>query len=191
MGEFLDFVSRHVFASIVGAAGMALTLIGFAEQAEKIATGWKAWQLQALGAALFFISVIMVLVSYDSERADVASADVTHPITATAAEPAAMGLLEREYLSLMSGKHTKLQEQKFLRTYVGKEMELSLELASIDGYLLTGQFLAGDNADVFVSFSREWADYLANKNVGDKIRFRATIMKERENYYSLGKAKPL
>src|SRR3546814_18519159 len=52
----------------VGAFSVISYGLGIAEQAQAITIRFKAWQLQALGAAFFFIAVVMVLVSYDQER---------------------------------------------------------------------------------------------------------------------------
>src|SRR3546814_8355389 len=68
MGELVNCLGNHGLASIVGAFSVISYGLGIAEQAQAITIRFKAWQLQALGAAFFFIAVVMVLVSYDQER---------------------------------------------------------------------------------------------------------------------------
>jgi hypothetical protein len=68
MGELFRFLGRHVVASLFGAAGVILLTLGYADQAEAIATRFAPWQFQALGAAFFVIFVVMVLVSYDRKH---------------------------------------------------------------------------------------------------------------------------
>jgi len=68
MGELFRFLARHVVASLFGAAGVILLALGYADQAEAIATRFEPWQFQALGAAFFVVFVVMVLVSYDQKQ---------------------------------------------------------------------------------------------------------------------------
>lgn len=64
MGNVVRFFREHLVASVIGALGMIFAALGYAEQAEAIATKFEPWALQALGAALFVIFVVMVLMSY-------------------------------------------------------------------------------------------------------------------------------
>lgn len=197
MKELIDFIGNHVFASIVGTFGVISYGLGIAEQAQAITTRFKAWQLQALGAGFFFISVVMVLVSYDQERRvepAVVQASPAKVQNAATSDPDVLpGKIASEYVALMSRAHTSLQEQRFLKAYVGKHMDVSLELASLErrGEVLRGQFRAGRNADVFVEFSPDWEDYLLSKNVGDTISFRVKILGDEASGYGLGEASPL
>src|SRR3546814_19903063 len=90
---------------------------------------------------------------------------------------------------MMSRGHTDLQEQRFLKTYVGKHIDLSLTLASLErrGDVLRGQFFAGRNPGVFATFSPEWEEYLLSKNVGDTINFRAKVLGDRSEERRVGK----
>lgn len=139
----------------------------------------------------------MVLVSYDQERpvepAVVQTSSTKVPNTATPEPNVLPGNIASEYVALMSRAHTSLQEQRFLKAYVGKHMDVSLELASLErrGEVLRGQFRAGRNSDVFVEFSPDWEDCLLSKNVGDTISFRVKILGEEASGYGLGEASPL
>lgn len=197
MGDLFDFLGRHVVASIVGAVGLISYGLGVAEQAQALATRFKAWQLQALGAVFFFVAVVMVLVSYDAERREPSSVSKS-PLAETLSSSPTPGVLPEsisaEYFQLMAGKPTDLQVQRFLKSHAGKFIDLSLPLAALDdggSSGLRGQFYADDQPSVFVTFSPEWGDYLQGKNVGDTIRFRAKIISERETRYALGEARPL
>ena len=65
---FFRFLGRHVGASIFGGVGIVLAALGYADQAQAIATGFEPWALQATGAVLFVISVVMILYRFDQER---------------------------------------------------------------------------------------------------------------------------
>lgn len=198
MGDFFGFVSHHVFASILGALGMIFSALGFAEQANAIVTKYKAWQLQALGAALFFIAVITVLVSYDSDRGALPIAAPPGPAASIAApvnpDPTVLPSgVAAQYVDMMSRGRTDLQVQRFLSRHDGKSLDLSLKLASLSirETGLKGQFYAGSNPNVFVTFLPEWADHLEGKNAGDTVTFRAKILHETGTGYWLGEARPL
>src|SRR3546814_12006673 len=93
MGELFNFLGNHVLASIVGAFSVISYGLGIAEQAQAITIRFKAWQLQALGAAFFFFAVAMVLVSYDQERsATPAVVQAISPNGLNAAPPDPTGL---------------------------------------------------------------------------------------------------
>lgn len=66
--EFPRFLGRHVLASLLGAAGVTLAALGYADQARDILTAFEPWQLQGAGAALFVISVVMILYKWDQEH---------------------------------------------------------------------------------------------------------------------------
>ncbi|MGV7122280.1 hypothetical protein [Sphingopyxis sp. 550A] len=114
MKELIDFIGNHVFASIVGTFGMVSYGLGIAEQAQAITTRFKVWQLQALGAGFFFMSVVMVLVSYDHERPvepAVVQADPAKVQNVATPDPNVLpGNIASEYVALMSRAHTSLQE---------------------------------------------------------------------------------
>lgn len=65
---FFAFLGRHLGAAIIGAVGLVLAALGFADQADAIMTAFEPWQLQALGAAIFVTAVIMVLYAFDKEQ---------------------------------------------------------------------------------------------------------------------------
>lgn len=64
MGEAFRFFRRHLIASLFGATGVIFAALGYADQARAIRTTFEPWQLQALGASLFVVFVVMVLISY-------------------------------------------------------------------------------------------------------------------------------
>lgn len=200
MGGFLEFVGNHIVASILGAIGVISYALGIAEQAQAIATRFKAWQLQALGAGFFFIAVVMVLVSFH-DRQEATIVEDTRPAVAAQTPPEVPASLDpnvlpasvaQSYIDLMASDHTDLQEQRFLAPYEGKIIVLDLELASLSrqGARFMGQFRAGRNAEVFAYFSREWAEHLATRNVGESVRFQAKIIQQ-DGDYILADAKPL
>ncbi|MXP08687.1 hypothetical protein [Pseudoblastomonas halimionae] len=179
----LQFLANHVWASIIGAVGLVFSALGFASQAHAIATRFKAWQFQALGAALFFVAVIMVLVSYDQGQ----SSEVQRPIPRVS-----QSAPETAYVELIAKRGTRLQQQAFLKQHVGETFDLSLKLASMEpsGSVIRGQFYAGGEPNLFVDFSPAWEDYLVRRDAGDTISFRATVLKGPYGYF-LGDAKPL
>ncbi|QCB56308.1 hypothetical protein E5675_18985 [Sphingopyxis sp. PAMC25046] len=194
MGIF-DFLGNHILASIVGAFGVITYGLGIAEQAQAIVTRFKAWQLQALGAAFFAVAVVMVLVDFEQTRSGgVAHSAPVLPSVEGSPNPNVLPAnISAEYEQLMSGPHTELQEQRFLKTYSGKHLELTLKLVTIrqEGSGLRGQFYAGGNPGVFATFAPEWKEYLLSKNVGDMIRFRAKIIGDEASGYALGEASPI
>lgn len=205
MGELVAFLWEHVVVSIVLAFSVMSAALGFAEQAQAITTRFKAWQLQALGMGFFFIAVVLVLVSYGKERARapaIERADTmnipqhSRKILLPASSPDPNILPENiavEYVALVSQRGTTLHEQIFLEKYAGKYMDLSLKLASMERTEdhVKAQFYAGQNPDVFATFSSKWELYLASKNVGDIIYFRAKILDAGGSRYQLGEARPL
>src|SRR3546814_1366297 len=119
MGELFNFLGNHVLASIVGAFSVISYGLGIAEQAQAITIRFKAWQLQALGAAFFFIAVVMVLVSYDQERRAtpaVVQAISSKGLNDATPDPKVLPAnIAAEYAAMMSRGHTDLQEQRLDR----------------------------------------------------------------------------
>jgi hypothetical protein len=199
MGDLMTFFGRHVGASIFGACGVILAALGYADQAGTIITSFEPWQLQATGAALFVLFVIMVLASYDKAHlnqrqanAQPTPSEIASPLQALSqsfpeartSEPSPDVLPElvvNAYLSLMTSKHTVLQEEKFLQPYDGKWMQFELEIASLeksDGEL-RGQFFheidGRTTSSIFVKFPLKWKDHLNHIAAGDKLRFKAKV----------------
>src|SRR3546814_20663580 len=123
MGELFNFLGNHVLASIVGAFSVISYGLGIAEQAQAITIRFKAWQLQALGAAFFFIAVVMVLVSYDQERRatpSVVQAISSKGLNDETPDPKVLPAnTAAEYSAMLSRGHTNLQKQRLLKTYAG------------------------------------------------------------------------
>src|SRR3546814_1419057 len=75
----------------------------------------------------------MVLVSYDQERRAtpaVVQAISSKGLNDATPDPKVLPAnIAAEYAAMMSRGHTDLQEQRFLKTYVGKHIDLSLTLA--------------------------------------------------------------
>lgn len=65
---FFRFLGRHILASILGAVGVTLAILGYADQARDVLTGFDPWQLQASGAGLFVVAVVMILYRWDQEQ---------------------------------------------------------------------------------------------------------------------------
>lgn len=159
MGELLGFFGRHIIASLVGTVGVIFYIVGMAEQAEAIATRFKPWHWQSLGAAFFVIFVVLVLLSYDKEHAARVAAVAKEPM-GSAPLPVGPMLLEapREteslpppaliapprgpevlpisvsdaYLALFTENATQLRKNRFLREYAGKQLELDLPLVHVE-----------------------------------------------------------
>jgi len=198
MADYVQFLGNHVFASILGAIGVILYALGIAEQANVIATKFRAWHFQALGMGFFFIFITMVQVSYDTKRRTIENATPTvSPANVSIqanSDPSILPMdIAAHYVELVSSGKTDFQIQRFLKDYEGKYLDLSLEMASLDQDKrgLRGQFYAGSSPTVFATFKPEWADHLEGKNVGDVIAFRAKIIRNSAARYELGEAKPL
>lgn len=67
---FVGFLGRNIGAAVIGGGGIILAGLGYADQAQQIATGFHPWALQALGASLFVVSVVMVLYGYDQAHSE-------------------------------------------------------------------------------------------------------------------------
>jgi hypothetical protein len=91
----------------------------------------------------------------------------------------------------MAAEHTDLQEQEFLRQYVGKNIALKLKLVSAtvsrDDVLV--QFGAGRNATVFARFDRSFAIHIAEIKPKTEVTFVATVVDLGQGEYGLGDAR--
>lgn len=96
---FLRFLGRHLLASFLGALGIITMVLGYADQAADIWATVQPWQLQAGGAMLFVLAIILILYKWDQEQQHTASApaskgrsEVEPERRRAKAEPAPKGL---------------------------------------------------------------------------------------------------
>jgi len=215
MGDLSNFIRRHVGASLIGAAGLILAGLGYADQARAIATGLPPWALQALGAAFFVTFVVKVLASYDKDHRLKSEPKELPPIapgpTAAlemAAERSALQHTKKdpnvlpssiadEYLALKLDSHTDLQEARFLRAYEGKLVDLNLHLHSLENdqkrirallYHAEGE---KHSSMIIADFAPAWEDHLSKLKRGDKIHFRAKITPWLSGAFKLSEAEPI
>jgi hypothetical protein len=200
MGELSAFFGRHVGPSLLGALGIILAALGFAEQADTIVTRFEPWQLQAVGALFFVIFVVKVLISYDGEHvarglgqdgasAQIPKAHISSPSVEVAAgdpelvvDPTILPAdVAREYLDLLMARPTELQKRRMLLPYNGKWMLLTLTLGSIarrnSKLRAFVRHKAGDQQSEFIVayFDLVWEDHLHNLATGTLIRFKGRV----------------
>lgn len=185
----------------MGAVSVVLMGLGFAEQANTVVTRFEPWQLQALGATLFVIAVVRVLVRYDKEHSQrrAVGAPLAKPPTVAVAPPqntfvAPTSWVEGkpdpsilppnivdEYIALILSDPTELQQRRMMQPYDGKWIVLELTLLSThqqDGELQTlmrYQNDGGVSEMVWVHFDMAWEDYIHGVKKGGKIRFKGKV----------------
>lgn len=87
----------------------------------------------------------------------------------------------KQYMVLKISSHTKIQEQQFLKPYVGKWMELELELASLENSrgkleaLLFYKEKQKQSSAFWAHFDEQWEDHFHQISAGDKVRFKGKI----------------
>ena len=123
---FLRFLGKHLFAAIFGGAGIVLLALGYADQARDILK-FQPWQLQAAGALLFIVSVILIL--YKGEADHVAR---LQPAAAPAAD--ADLLRKRNLLEAARGLATRYASSPPESTF-RQYLETTRTYASLRGYL--------------------------------------------------------
>jgi hypothetical protein len=65
---FLRFLGRHLRSAFFGAIGIALMVLGYADQAADLWVSAQPWQLQAGGAALIVLAIILMMYRWDQEH---------------------------------------------------------------------------------------------------------------------------
>jgi hypothetical protein len=194
----LEFFRKHVVSSLFGAVGVVLAALGYADQAGTIITRFQPWQLQALGAALFIVFVVLVLASYHKQQGTRPMSDVgtigskpteerrelaTSQYSSDLSDPNTLPeAVVAEYKELMCSDPTQLQLRKMMKPYEGKWMILEMQLrdlierddniAAMMGFEDQSWF----SDSVWVYFGKQWFDHLHGIARGAKVRFKARIV---------------
>lgn len=141
---------------------------------------------------MFVVAVVKVLMSFDKEHqlrlsaappADEPTIAASTGAAASRNDPSVLPKnISAEYVEMKSGGCTEIQEMRFLRQYVGKWMELDLQVISLSD---EGTWLRAicwpkakatrREAAVVVYFERKWEDHLQHLKKGDTVRVRTKI----------------
>lgn len=145
---FFAFLGRNAGATVVGSVGIVLAALGFLDQAGDIVTSFAPWELQALGAAIFVVSVVMILYRYDqahqareetpslAPKVELAPLDYASNPPALAAPDsqgrAVVGAsVTPEYLMGLFKGQTHAQALKLIEAYLGRWIQTTLTVSNV------------------------------------------------------------
>jgi hypothetical protein len=108
--------------------------------------------------------------------------------------------VSRDYLSLKLADCTDIQEARFLRQYMGKWIDLELQLFGLTGGedTIRAQLYPVDadkppyaHSPIFVYFDDKWEDHLQHLKMGDMLKFRAKIAPKSRGVPTFRDAEPI
>jgi hypothetical protein len=106
----------------------------------------------------------------------------------------------RQYLTMKKSRATVVQERRFMKSFVGKWMDLELtvyDLAVNPGGDIRAQLYCPDeerqpsSSVIFAFFDKKWEDHLHDVRVGDDLKFRGRVTMRGDNAPDFRECQPL
>jgi hypothetical protein len=129
--QFVRFLGRHLSAAVAGAVGILLLTLGYADQAANIIAVAEPWQMQARGAALFILCIVLVLYRWEKEQQKhlkvSENAGISHAVSMPAPELAVPKWEMKQDSTAAQHKSPKQKNMKLPRdrVFVGEKISVS------------------------------------------------------------------